>query len=234
MTDLASNTRVKLPKALSARTEAHLNIRKEQFMNAFAEYKAGHCDSKGRQVKNLDVNQARGLKKILKRVGDGELMVSATDKTGRNAAIRTDIYTEMGTIHTKDDHPLSLENIRGIQRKLMGHCATWARFSSMGSAWGQEDRIKEAVVQSSCGSAPMYLLVKDHKSYDPSNPPPSRPVVASRNGMTHPLSNLISDFPEPIAQNIPGSAEVISTEDMLSKVDKLNKFLNSDYEHGQP
>ena len=92
----------------------------------------------------------------------------------------------------------------------------------MGANWNQEDGVKEALVQGIFSSAPMYLLVKDHMVIKEGHHPPSSPVVSSRDEMSHPFYNLLSDFIEPLGRH---SAEVISTEDLLSKMDSLNKLL---------
>ena len=84
---------------------------------------------------------------------------------------------------------------------------------------------KEDVVQGSCNSVPMYLLTKDHKMIKKGQIPLSRAIVASRGGMTYPLSNILSYLIEPLAAHIPGNCEVISTEDLLSQVDSLNYCL---------
>ena len=38
------------------------------------------CDDKGRQKDNLTAAQRRGLKKLQKRVADGEIVIIPTDK----------------------------------------------------------------------------------------------------------------------------------------------------------
>ena len=74
----------------------------------------------------------------------------------------------------------------------------------------------------------MYILTKYHKVIPEGQPPPSRPVVSSRERMSYSLSNILIDIIEPIAANIPDNSDVISTEDMLSKIDRLNTLLTTE------
>ena len=227
-TDLPGNTRVHLLKALSADMEARLQLRKEQFIDVFNDHVKHNCNSKGNQKNNLTKAQSNVMIKLQKRMKNGELVVTPTDKTGCLSVIDRAIYEQMGAQHTKDDKEVSLQEVKEIQRKIMGHCSLWTRFSSMGTAWGHEDRVKEVLVTNTCNVAPMYLLTKDHEVVKPGQLPASRPVVSSREGMSYPFSNIISDVIEPLASNIPENSDVVSTEDLLSKIDRLNEQLHKE------
>ena len=78
-------------------------------------------------------------------------------------------------------------------------------------------------MEQSASVPPLYLLVKDHKSYAGSGPPPTRPVCGAVNGMNVHLSNIISTYLEAIADEMENTSEVISTEDALSKLDEYNR-----------
>ena len=74
----------------------------------------------------------------------------------------------------------------------------------------------------------MVLLVKDHKEWDSSSnkPVPTRPVVSGSRGVNTHISEWLSEIMEPIASHIK-SAEVCSTEEVLSKIDKINSFIEA-------
>ena len=78
-------------------------------------------------------------------------------------------------------------------------------------------------MEQSASVPPLYLLVKDHKSYAGSGPPPTRPVCGAVSGMNVHLSNIISTYLEAIADEMENTSEVISTEDALSKLDEYNR-----------
>ena len=68
-------------------------------------------------------------------------------------------------------------------------------------------------------------MLKDHKVITPGQLPKTRPIVSSGAGMNCQLSNILSELLEPIAEMSTNSKEVISSEDLLSRVDKINKKL---------
>ena len=76
-------------------------------------------------------------------------------------------------------------------------------------------------------AAPLRLLIKDHKQYDPSsgNALPSRPVVNGRSGYNNHLSEFISMILGPVSKEAPGN-EINSTGDLLSGVDMVNSRLS--------
>ena len=75
----------------------------------------------------------------------------------------------------------------------------------------------------------MSLLIKDHKKWDPNSndPLPSRPVISGNNGLNRHLSEFLSLILEPIAMETDG-LEIDSSNEMLSKIDELNKIISDD------
>ena len=86
-----------------------------------------------------------------------------------------------------------------------------------------EDRLRESCLQQTCNVHPMYLLAKDHKAREPGQLPATQPVVSGCSGMLLSLSNLLSDHLESLANIRENPIEVISTEDMLSRIDIYNE-----------
>ena len=72
--------------------------------------------------------------------------------------------------------------------------------------------------------APLYVLLKDHKPVVEGELPKTRPVCSSQQGLNYHLQNTLSDIIEPLAEEVEGSIEVGSTEDLLHEVDKLNAW----------
>jgi hypothetical protein len=81
VTDLQENTRVSLPKALEPLEEASIEMRRAIHLRIFREYMGEECDEKGKQSPNLLEEEDRGLKKLLKRIQNHELVVLKTDKS---------------------------------------------------------------------------------------------------------------------------------------------------------
>ena len=53
--------------------------------------------------------------------------------------------------------------------------------------------------------------------------PPTRPVASGNSGMNMHFSELVSNVMEPVANMVEGGMEIISTDDMISKINKRNE-----------
>ena len=97
----------------------------------------------------------------------------------------------------------------------------------VGKAWNHTKRVRETCLSDTVSVHPLYLLVKDHKQPDADGKHKTRPVVSSQSGMPYRLNNLLDDVLEPVADQVPGSPEVESTEDLLHDIESVNKLLKS-------
>ena len=89
-----------------------------------------------------------------------------------------------------------------------------------GENHNHQDRITRSKLCSSENSAPKYYMFKDHKvkgGY--------RPVVGGCSSDTLGLSNTLSEIIESVANAVNEPFEVISSEDMLSRVAGCNEKL---------
>ena len=96
---------------------------------------------------------------------------------------------------------------------------------NIGESHGHLKRVQESVITHSETSAPMYYLYKDHKAE-----PGWRPVVSGCNSNTVGLSNILSDVIESICNSIENPCEVISSDDLLSRVEQFNRKLKKEIE----
>ena len=72
VTDLKHNAYVILPPAQEIDYESLLELRRQKQSQIFKDYVRDNCDEKGRQRSNITKQQARGLKKLRKRIGGKE------------------------------------------------------------------------------------------------------------------------------------------------------------------
>ena len=135
-----------------------------------------------------------------------------------------EMYIAAGESHTKEDKEVDDKFVKETQKKINGHVSMWIKATDMGGDWKHGERHRLSQIGWSCLVPPMYLVVKDHKSHDPDSddPPPTRPICGAVNSMNVNLSNIISTFIEAIADEMEEKAEVISTEDSLSRIDQFN------------
>ena len=192
VTDLKHNAYVILPPAQEIDYESLLELRRQKQSQIFEDYVKTNCDEKGRQKANITKQQARGLKKLRKRIEEGELIVCQTDKSGRLCVMPMGMYVEAGDSHTASDLEVDGEFVKKTHRKLNGHVSMWIKCLNMGEDWKHQDRLRETQINHSNNVAPLYLLVKDHKEYSGSGPPKTRAVCRAINGMDVHLSNILS------------------------------------------
>ena len=69
----------------------------------------------------------------------------------------------------------------------------------------------------------MYFMYKDHK-----NEGGWRPVVSGCNSNTLGLSNVLSDLVESVCESMKNLYEVLSSEDMLSRIEDFNKKIEEE------
>ena len=91
-TDVKLNSQVYLPESQNVKYESQLELRSSKYLEIFQNYVKEKCDSKHRQNSNLSASQSKGIKKLKKRISDGELIVCPTDKSGKFAAMPTEMY----------------------------------------------------------------------------------------------------------------------------------------------
>ena len=123
VTDLPENRKVILPKALSAKNEAKLEVRNDTLRKAFKEYRAANCDEKDRQKPNLPPHLNKALHSLRKKVKEGMLLLVPTDKSGKWAVTDRETYILIGNEHTKKDKEIDVEEVRRTQLQINGHTA---------------------------------------------------------------------------------------------------------------
>ena len=98
------------------------------------------------------------------------------------------------------------------------------KFFKIGHHWDHGARIRETTMGEGMSVCPLTLLFKDHKGWtsDSGTVPPTRPVVGGHLGINLHLSEIVSDILDPVVANYRGGKEVISTEDMVARVEILN------------
>ena len=226
-TDLKCNSKVFLPKPLSANEEAFFAVRKEKYLEVFKEYIKEKTDE-GKQKSNLTKNEKSGLDKLLKRIKAGEIVTMATDKSGKLAVTSRENYIKMGEAHTSKDIEVDCEKVVKVEKIINGHVSMLQKILNIGSEHNHVERVRESLIQRSKNVAKLVLLGKDHKSVDPvTGLIKTRPVHTANTGMDAPLSDLISDFVDPFIDILENSNEIISSEDLKNKIDAYNKEVDA-------
>ena len=211
------NTRVTLPKALEPLEEAGIEMRRGIHHKVVMEFIDEECDEKGNQIPNLDEEEARGLKKLMKRVKNHDIVIMKTDKSNKFAVTTMEKYIELGKKHVNKDKEIDWDEMAEHEKILNGHSTMWCKMNNAGEDKGHKNRIIESKVSKSKNIAKMYVLYKDHKEDDD-----TRPVVTGCNSNTRGVVNTVAEFMESVANGVSDPYEVISSEDNLYRIHKAN------------
>ena len=204
-------------------------IKKENISSVKKGYDTGGNSKnfRTREPLNLNKKERDGLKSICKRIKDGDLIVTSTDKSSRFAVLSREQYLKSGYTHTSQDREISWDDVKYLQTHVNSHM--WWLSDIVGYCDKTDSKRMNRNLQGSSLEIPeMVLLIKDHKAwrYGENIAVPSCPVVSgSRNINTH-LSEFVSEILEPISREMK-SGEVSSTEEALSKIDKLNEDIRA-------
>ena len=201
-TSCKHNTNVLLPGPLTAAEEQEIEARRVVWGKIFDDFLAEFTDEAGVQESNLTKAEARGLKKLQKRVTEGTLVVVKTDKSGRFSIMSMAEYERAGRVHTEKDVEVDLKFLQENQRRINGYLSMLIKIFNIGDAHNHYDRIRSLKLTMSLSVAPLYLLFKDHKgwSLETGTAPPSRPVVSAGSGQNDHLSEIISNILEPVVK----------------------------------
>ena len=244
-TDYKHNKSIRLPKPLSNDQEFECEIRRRKYQETFDGYlknvrRKKHAveDNEGqvlsgkniksnKDIINLNKVQKEALKSLSKRIKDGEIYITSTDKSSRFALLNCEQYLAAGEAHTSKDIEISWDQVKYLQSQTNSHMWWLSRIVKYCKD-GDEDRMNKNISSSSVEVPEMVILIKDHKHWTPEKGGviPSRPVVSGSRGINTHLSEWLSEILEPIANNM-RSGEVASTEEALSRFDNLNKEIDA-------
>ena len=230
VTDLDNNKKIFLPKAMNAITEARLEVRCDKFRKINKDYMKNNCEEDGSQEVNLPADLKKALKSLNKKIKDKHLIVVPTDKSGKFAVCTVSTYRQMGLSNVKSDKEIDLDKVNKIQKQLNGHVASLNRCMNVGKQWGHQQRIHESTTSDSNLVPPGYILIKDHKEVEIGKLPGARLVISNCRGMGEPLATLLSNLVESLAMCMEDPFQVLSSEDLISKLEDYNKQVDEEGE----
>ena len=107
--DFRNNLRVQLAKARPIKEKSELNTRETMIQRTSWNYIL-----KQEKIENLTASEKRGLRKLKRRVKNGEIIILQTDKSGKFCVTDIETYRRMGREHSKNDKEVSLEEIEKV------------------------------------------------------------------------------------------------------------------------
>lgn len=217
-TQLPFNTRITLPRSVDEGIEIKIQELKRELKKVTTEVNSEVINNS-----NLTTQQRKGVKSLVNRANDGELVVFQTDKSGRFSVDSPENYRNSVQPHIGMDTEVD-ETERGeIEDILNAHGISWTRILTAGGYTGHEDRIKDNMIGSNVPAPPLYGLRKDHKAHgDTVVGPPSRPVCGASSSPNSRLSHLISLILSEVWQRDREGSVCMNTEEMMSDISHVN------------
>jgi len=217
-TDCQKNKKVSLPKHVDIFSESVIQLLKDKISKTSKKFIALKCNDKGEQESNLSRSEMRGLRKLRKRIKNKEILAIKTDKSGKLTVIKRDLYEKLGNEKCKQDRVIDDQEHRRIEKRINDHVRFWTRMMNTGMNHDHLERIIASKQSESENAASKYFMFKDHKAEGG-----YRPVVSGCNSDTLGLSNTLSEIVEAVCMAVEDPYEVVSSEDMLSRIVDVNE-----------
>ena len=220
-TDYKWNTNVYFPKAAPTKQETEIQLKKERFMEVTREVMK-EVEEEGNS-RTLTKQEDRGLRSLIKRIKENEIVVVETDKSGKFSVMPQQTYLEAGDKHVVEDDEISEEELEKIQKRINAAVSMFIKIFKMGEASKQVERHRGNLINHSSNPSAMKITHKDHKKGEEVH---MRRINGP--GLNLPLSNLLADMLEPIAGEMTGKVERGSTENVMNLVDVRNEKVDQE------
>ena len=217
--DVPFRKRVTIPECADPATEAKLTLCRERLNKVLEEYK----EKQTKPESNLTKQQKQGLKKLKRRVKNGEIVCFQTDKSGSISVDTPDNYVDSMQPHLEGTIPSTEEEYTKTEKLINAHMMNWCRIMKL------DKKVAHNFISENNEIPPLYGLRKDHKDVpagEEEKGPPQRPVCGAVVASNYSLSHFISTILQPVIQQAKHPCN--STEDMLSRVREINETVNLD------
>ena len=150
---------------MTVKDESEIEVRKKAWLEEHKKYMDKEKVGDRMKYNNLTAEQRRGLTKLKKRVKDGEIVVSKTDKSGKLFVSTFDSYSSRGQKHTEGDKKIDETEVDDLRRKCNTALTMLVRSFNIGENHGpnNQSRIIASHRMGANGVPRLYLLEKDHK-----------------------------------------------------------------------
>ena len=126
--------------------------------------------------------------------------------------------------HVSGNIEVQIQEVIRIENELNARSKCWGRILQIGSRWGQQDRVQQALTSTSSKPPPLYGLSKDHKVVPEGEEPPLRPVCGAKSGPGARLSNVLAKLISPCNDFAAEADLVDSTEDLQACFSEFNSL----------
>ena len=180
VTSLPTNKEVFLPEERSNEVESKLQAFSAEITEVAKNYIRENVDKQGNvKESNLTKTQAAGLKELESLIKNKDVIVTKTDKSGRQCVLTEDEYVQMGEQHVSGDVVKNRDEMEKIEDNLNCHALQFCRLLGLCDGNNCARRLKSALLNQNTLPPSLYFTVKDHKPIVPGAPLPARPVCGA-------------------------------------------------------
>ena len=217
-TDMPTNKKINLPRVTQTVHELRIQVLKSEMMKTTEQY----CNERKDKWTNLTTEEKEGLRSIMQRRKDGEIVTNVTDKSGRFSVDSVENYISLNETHVAKDKIIQQEEYDELIKEMNGHSTCWCKFLNAGKETGHEKRIMSNFKNEVPPLPGHRTLRKDHKTgFDPIRGPPGRPLCSADTSYNQSMSHMISMI---LREMIDEEVTVCeNTEDMLASFRKINE-----------
>ena len=184
-------------------------------MSEVIRYKTDNCRKAGSQEHlQLTKEESLGKASLVKRVSNGEIHISPSDKGKGLVVMSVDMYHRMCIVHTEADKKVEWRELEECQKEVRSHARALARMVKLGESAGGRNRGRcfDNISSWACDPPVLRYLAKIHKPLELEIIPKSRPIVRDPKSLTTDLGELVLDILEPMTRAVDDQREAKSTE----------------------
>ena len=206
---------------------------KQKIVEETKSYIKEKCDKKGfPKQQNVSKEVSQGLKSWKKQIQEGEVVATATDKSGDLAFNSRESHILNMQQHMRNDPVISWQEKCTLEKEMNGHSIQWGRILRLGSSWDSAgshwSRCWSNALRSRFAlDPPLSGLPKSHKSLPAGLEDRAhelRPVAGAVESSNGPLARLLTEILNMLALVMDKEIHslCLSTEEMAGFFEKLN------------
>ena len=227
VTDMKTCRSVFMPQPGTATEELVIANIVSRGLACTKQYIEENCDKKGfPRRQNLSEASAKGMKSLLNRAQNKEIVLTTSDKSGSLAICSRDIYIQSMKPHFESDPEQTWEQRRKLEDQVNAHTIQMGRILRMGEKWGHWERVKSALICHFSAAPLLQGYVKDHKVLPPGdNPVPlMRPVCSALESNNGALSDILAEVCTTLGDEMDMDIKTLclSTEEMIVGMEMVN------------
>ena len=224
VTDMENCRRITVPDAAEASKESKIQVLIDNLEDVAK--KAGReeqsCLRAGSSnLSTMTEQQRRGKLSLIRREKNEELVLVASDKSGKLIPMSPELYRQSMEPHIRGDSVHSREDVLKAEKQFNGASRQIQRAFKFGKTWGHEDRFVTAGKAENNEVPDLNQLVKDHKPTLQTRPVCRAQVTQAPNG---PIAELLCEILNPFVEEADKESrtEVKSQEELCSEMNKVN------------